>query len=451
MNVGSLPGYYYDEEKKKYFKIQPDAAVPPNARYSKSNVKYEQDAVKKRKLDHQFRAKQAAQTIERSRILGDATYGGLLSRETGTAPGPGLCQASVDRIQVSHLTRQDVEVRIPSLFAIHPTFNGAYAALGFGANVALYGSPWNISGRLDYFWLQPRISPEPRDTDSWSFLRAQRIVSTSVWPAKDPEMMVLLTDHSRDNVYVEATQFHTAARISTINRDGDPLWQCVINPLNPVSMAIAATQGVTNLPCTEHDQGESLSGLAETRSVDWLDASTIAAGTGKTVLLWDTRNSDNKRDRFNHGAQITALQTVPRSGSTQLLVASNRRLSLYDTRFRPNKPGNALLSFSLLHETTTLTMSISSRGLVAAATKIGADNKVQLFSLRAGRELTALDLPGRRAAHVTQLAWREDDVGAEYLQACVGNKLVKWGWEDPTEEVEGADEYIAEMMRHGGR
>ncbi|KAK6414580.1 hypothetical protein LTR95_017705 [Oleoguttula sp. CCFEE 5521] len=447
MNVGSLPGYYYDEEKRKYFKIQADAAVPPNARYSKSNVKYEQDAVKKRKLGHQFRTKQAAQTIQRSKILSNATYGGRLAREVGTGP----CQASADETHISHLTRQDVQIQVPSLFAVHPMHNGTYAALGYGSSVALYESPWNITGRLDPVWRKPRVSPGPLETGLWSFLGAQRITSTSAWPARDPKLVVFLTDHARDNVYVEATQSHAAARISTINPEGDPLWQCVINPFNPASIAIAASRSVTNLPCMEHDQGESLTDLAETRSLDWLDASTIAAGTGKTVLLWDTRTSDNKRDRFSHGAQITALQTVPRSGGTQILVASNRRISLYDTRVRANKPGNALLSVPMLHENTKLTLSISPRGLVAAATKVGADNKVQLFSLRTGRELTALDLPGHRAAQVTQLAWREDDVGAEYLQACVGNRLVKWGWEDPAEEVEGADEYIADMMRHGGR
>ncbi|OQN95955.1 hypothetical protein B0A48_17898 [Cryoendolithus antarcticus] len=448
MNVGSLPGYYYDEEKRKYFKIQADAAVPSNARYSSSNVKHEQDAVKKRKLDHHFRTKQAAQTIQRSKILSNATYGGRLARELGTGP----CQTNADESHVSHLTRQDVKVQAPSLFAVHPTRNGATAALGFGSNVALYESPWNVSARLDptSIWLSSRVSPGPLDTDLWSFLGAQRIVSTSVWPARDPKILAFLTDNSRDNVYVEAP--HTAAQLRTVSLEGDPLWQCVINPFDPVSMAIAATRGVTHLPCLDHDDhGESLSDLAETRSVDWLDATTIAAGTGRSVLLWDTRSSDNKRDRFNHGAQITALQTVPRSGGTQIMVASNRRISLYDTRFRPNGTGNALLSFPMLHENTTLTLSISPRGLVAAATKIGADHKVQLFSLRTGRELKALHLPGHRAAQVTQIAWREDDVGAEYLQACVGNRLVKWGWEDPAEEVEGADEYIAEIMRHGGR
>lgn len=45
-----LPGFYFDEEKKKYFKIQPNHIAPSNAKYSSSNVKHEQHLAKKQKV-----------------------------------------------------------------------------------------------------------------------------------------------------------------------------------------------------------------------------------------------------------------------------------------------------------------------------------------------------------------------------------------------------------------
>lgn len=41
---GDLPGMYWDDDKKKYFKIQANHVAPEGAKYSRENVKKETEA-----------------------------------------------------------------------------------------------------------------------------------------------------------------------------------------------------------------------------------------------------------------------------------------------------------------------------------------------------------------------------------------------------------------------
>ncbi|KAE9372054.1 hypothetical protein N431DRAFT_544817 [Stipitochalara longipes BDJ] len=77
-----IPGYYYDKEKKKYFKIQPSGVAPPTSAYSQQDVK-------KRKLNDEKAASRALAIarergrIKRSEILSKSLAGVLLARENG--------------------------------------------------------------------------------------------------------------------------------------------------------------------------------------------------------------------------------------------------------------------------------------------------------------------------------------------------------------------------------
>lgn len=52
MNRGNIPGFYYDEEKNKYFKITADHLVPDkNVKYSHGSADLQQRQVKKRKIE----------------------------------------------------------------------------------------------------------------------------------------------------------------------------------------------------------------------------------------------------------------------------------------------------------------------------------------------------------------------------------------------------------------
>jgi hypothetical protein len=69
MNLGNIPGYYWDEEKKKYFKITADHAVESRQKYTKSNVRHEKQVAKRRKIEQREQEKRQAQTIKRMQMM----------------------------------------------------------------------------------------------------------------------------------------------------------------------------------------------------------------------------------------------------------------------------------------------------------------------------------------------------------------------------------------------
>ena len=80
-----LPGYYYDEIKKKYFKIQENHLAPPSSAYSRGAI--ERNAVltlaRKQKQDREQLERE--QTIQHSKVLKHSSLGREIGcRKTGT-------------------------------------------------------------------------------------------------------------------------------------------------------------------------------------------------------------------------------------------------------------------------------------------------------------------------------------------------------------------------------
>lgn len=74
-----LPGYYYDEVKKKYFKIQENHLASPSVKYSRGALKKEAEFALARKRKRVREQLEREQTIQQSKILGHS----LLGREIG--------------------------------------------------------------------------------------------------------------------------------------------------------------------------------------------------------------------------------------------------------------------------------------------------------------------------------------------------------------------------------
>ncbi|ROT40224.1 hypothetical protein SODALDRAFT_329906 [Sodiomyces alkalinus F11] len=79
-----IPGYYYDEEKKKYFKIEKTQTAPSQAAWSADNVKRRTIEAQSARADQQ-RAELTRRHIKRARILGEPQLGGLLGRQLGVS------------------------------------------------------------------------------------------------------------------------------------------------------------------------------------------------------------------------------------------------------------------------------------------------------------------------------------------------------------------------------
>ncbi|KAI0549561.1 hypothetical protein F4679DRAFT_546790 [Xylaria curta] len=77
-----IPGYYYDAEKKRYFKVENSKTAPTNAAWSSNSVK-------RRKLDDENAATAlrhlnlAKSRIKRARVLHEPLTGGFFTREYG--------------------------------------------------------------------------------------------------------------------------------------------------------------------------------------------------------------------------------------------------------------------------------------------------------------------------------------------------------------------------------
>ncbi len=82
----ALPGFYYDAEKKKYFKIQPNhvAAHGSASKYTKAAVTNEAEEQRERKRRKVFEEKESKTRIRRSRVLESPLSGGWgITRELG--------------------------------------------------------------------------------------------------------------------------------------------------------------------------------------------------------------------------------------------------------------------------------------------------------------------------------------------------------------------------------
>ena len=81
-----LPGYHYDEAKKKYFKIQDNHLASPSLKYSKGALKKEAESALARKRKREREQLEREQTIQQSKVLGHSLLGREIGcRKNGTA------------------------------------------------------------------------------------------------------------------------------------------------------------------------------------------------------------------------------------------------------------------------------------------------------------------------------------------------------------------------------
>jgi len=429
MNLGNIPGYYWDEEKKKYFKITADHAVESRQKYTKSNVRHEKQVAKRRKIEKRDEEKRLAQTIKRSRLLSLPEYAGVgLHREMG-GRSLALDGMQADDAFVSQLRYEDVFKSNNTVLNAHPRPSSGQTVMtltGIRGSL-IYTVPGNICHSSAVVW------PEDRKPSVPHVAFGGLATSVSVWPAHDPQKLLACGNGSK-NVCI--TGLVDSDRVSQpdvelyIGDDETTLWDSAISSSGDTA-AIAGSDGVMHLSMDGRIL-DRLPGSANSRSLSWMTPNTLAANSGKAALLWDTR-ARGSSSRFNCRNNITGVKSVPSSSGTQLLLSTNLGLSLYDTRMSPpqsSKVSQPLLHFPIVHEEPQLVFDVSARDLVALSQKNGRHDEVRILSLRTGREVRTLQMPAGVRKRPTQLAWREDERGVEFLQSCIGERIGKWCWKD---------------------
>ncbi|KAI6863805.1 hypothetical protein D0864_02027 [Hortaea werneckii] len=436
MNIGQIPGYYYDEVKKKYFKIQANHVAPAGAKYSKANVNREKRESKRRRLDEHQREYRYAQTVRPSGTLSHPLTTASLGREIGLREPPND-QAARESYIVSALKPEILQVEPPnatassgSLFGAfevqHPNFApSTLLAYNHGAGSSIYNMP-----------LSKKRGEMMQATPNAAFNTS--IVSMHVCcnPDLEPKMIACLRQPSGagGNLFI-GDALHQPWDVPRITSPEffvklghsahlDPaLWASAIE-CHDDNLAVSGSEGVYVIDvavgqCNHHPKVEH-----ESKSIAWLDPQVIAFSEGRKVALYDCR-SGGKAIRYTRPKNITGL-TAPGKDGLHILISDNKRLELFDTRM-DSRP---LFGIRHIHAGPQLEFSCLNDSVVAA---LSSDNEINTYSLLSGEALKTL--PWVRTVGEPlfgQLRWIEDREGGPVLQACHGKDIVRWSF-PPTE------------------
>ncbi|EED15136.1 conserved hypothetical protein [Talaromyces stipitatus ATCC 10500] len=358
MNGRMIPGFYFDTEKKKYYRIQANHVAPAGSQYSR-------EAVKKRKLDNQQRHRQDAidrrvrrERVKTSRCRDYAATG--LSYEVGSTPLPAFVRKShYGRAYVSQLQRQCI-CNLSYMNVVDFVRHGPSGALVAGACMPGFTK----------MTLCPLLS-ESTSADTWAY-DADKNVSNSLvnyesfvdneysyhqcrcaipgFFCKTPHNMDC--EHSFTNMHHRGTHYgggmaDAVARIWLLpdlnSQSWKDRWQC---------MPVAATSlyDIT-LWCSAarpHDPSEPIfavgtsDGLQTTRvnatggmntytvlerqskdilAVEWLSQTIIASGFRDSLLFLSDLRSNDSVQRIKHPGMIGQIKKVD---DYRLVVAGNR-------------------------------------------------------------------------------------------------------------------------------
>lgn len=430
MNLGQIPGYYYDSEKQKYFKIQANHAAPTGAKYAKSSVKQEERKAKKRKVEDLELKKRLKQTVRRPRLLQNPVItGAALNRELGLQqPTTDLLQR--DAAVLSQLQPSSYDLGDETLLDLIP-FSGDRILFangrGLGSIVSVVPNPVVCSGAASYRATEGRLFTRHPAREEVVYVGAfgSSVIGlhSITSPSDDLSTFVAVAQES-SNVYIATLSPGTdrlrSANYLQIGTSDSSLWSSALRPTAP-DVAVCGTENVCVVDAKTATRSHSMT-TNETRDVTWLDPNTIAYGrhgaNSEWVILWDVRTSGRSL-RYHRKDLITGIHAPNRHG-VQLLVSDNRRMDLYDTRMGKA----ALLSFPHVHQGPQLQFDVSYEGVVAA---LDAENAVQTYSLRSGRAVGPLAQSGG-AGLMRKLRWLDEDRSGPILQACQGSSVVRWSW-----------------------
>ncbi|KAL2868701.1 uncharacterized protein BJX67DRAFT_34095 [Aspergillus lucknowensis] len=461
-----IPGFYYDPDKKKYFKIQANHKSTPGYQYSK-------DAVKRKRAEQETRQRKArlvqrsqTENIRRSTYLQHPLI--LAQREVGAPPTSasrehertGLAYASQfhrnrlhefepwpDQYTIKHVVRNprsgilvasghrggesSVSVCFPDFDQENWAYNRTMERLLFKEQYRLSSLSLSHTGYLlatmdsgpsgDSF-LAPRMLPDPDEGGDYRwppfFSHPIRIHTTSsLWcsspsPTGDVPRFAVGTS---DGLY-------------TLEGFGS-CWT-----LSKKSFPKDIAGGITKYRRLE-------SSHALITSVEWLSSDVIAAGLkDSTIFLHDIR-SGGSATRLQHPHAVTKLRKLDQY---RIVVAGINSLQMYDIRYPPNGLQRNPNPISKHHTSTRPFLrfaghspelnpdfDISSElGLLASASD---DRTIQLFSLRTGESVASPLTKYQYRNPITSICFESGSQSAHGPQTpgllvCSDATVDEWNW-----------------------
>ncbi|RYP76804.1 hypothetical protein DL771_001540 [Monosporascus sp. 5C6A] len=399
-----IPGYYYDEEKGKYFKVEKSNTAPSNAVWSSDNVK-------KRRLEDEEAAKAIRRmTLDKSRVarakvLDHPLAGGFLDCEFGrprpdVAPA-GFAEGLVDKGKLLLKDARWTSASNVNHMYIDGQDRNTDMCVAFARFIVGF---WHFTGLL-----QPdaRGRRALRESGCLSIAPYHELAVPQISDIKyhQPSNQVLVTSRSpsQDVVIWAFTPKETDAS------DTRPRWLLGWTPENSNQVcAIGTNRGVVrwvadgyrawltpkSFPPKERNP------YTDIFSLDFQRAHPdILMFGGRPGKMWvsDHRQPRDKWDVVSASSSITHIRSI---NEHQVLMAGLRdKLSVYDLRFRKNKSGDTstnaalpLLIFPQYRNRAHINIGLDfdgPSGIVAAAHE---DGKVALYSVYSGNRLRSSDV-----------------------------------------------------------
>ncbi|QDS76974.1 hypothetical protein FKW77_005580 [Venturia effusa] len=372
MNRGYIPGFYFDEEKQKYFKIQKTQHAPEGAKYSYDNYKKEEEAKSKRKREQVDEKRRKRQLLAKAPILWNPLATGIGARsETGLKRSSEVLdirsQAFVQGLERRVLLDSD-DLRLASYPSNASSMSESVRARHtpkteiscFDYDSATQGI---IFGTKHNAWKGPEASLSsilPRKESSTSKPDYKSCVPVHIMAFPSEISSITLTSHrsmtatslgsrSSPDIYITNLVSPTdAQRTQTLDRPPSvrmkphkptTIWCSASFPgsssANPDTIALGTCKDSGILLLDSHNGSwrihQAYRCKADVLAISWLSPQIITGGLRSGgVMIWDCRSHAGVQ-RFSHPSTITGIKSV-NNGHGVVVAGLMNEMCLYDMR-----------------------------------------------------------------------------------------------------------------------
>ncbi|KAF2156002.1 hypothetical protein K461DRAFT_290967 [Myriangium duriaei CBS 260.36] len=399
--VKEIPGFYFDTEKKKYFRIQPNH-IAPGAKHSVQNVRRERRETKRRKISERRTQNLERDCIKRPPVLRNPLTAAGLLRECGYSQ-PSQLRRAQGMTLTSDLEKDfslDLGActgcgQVNTCYDFVSLHGGRTLACSAGATAAIV-STWDVTKRADE-GVTPRCNARYGVLDSTGTSlsgNSSNLLVATASISHGPNVLIaraVAPDEASDISDDEDDDLHPMALHLTLGDATTELTgSATQDSPSPSSKAVVVStradrSGEAHL--LDLWRGQVAGGLSVRdqafRSTDWLDTNTAVIGARSgAVMLWDTR-SQGSTVRWKHPSH--AKQVCAAGDGGGVWVASTGMVRKYDTRMAGGgRGGNSAPVCSIRSENFSADMQIAvwkETGTVAVA---GERYAVELFDERSG-------------------------------------------------------------------
>ncbi|KAJ5211536.1 uncharacterized protein N7498_003182, partial [Penicillium cinerascens] len=417
-----IPGFYFDPEKKKYFKIQANHVAPPGSQYSKESVKRKRREQEKCHKRVHLKQRESRETVRKAGFLHHPLVGA--DREIGSRLPASARHDQQARVYASQLWKKKLHQFEPwpkdysIRHVVRNPRSGILIASGHrgGESSVSICFPDSDEERWTYNRTMERVLfKEAYRLSSISLSHTGYLLATMDSGPNGDSFLAprMLPDPDEAGDYRWPVYFAHPIRIRTT----PSLWCSAACPTgNKALFAIGTSDGLHTLegfgshwtlsqkPFPNESSAGSQpfhrhgnSSHASVSAVEWLSSDVIASGLrNSTIFLHDLR-SGGSAVRLQHPHSVSKIRKVD---EYRMVVAGPNSLQMYDIRFAPNgiqrkpKPNShhhtstrPYLTFLDYSPDVIPDFDVSTElSLLASASD---DRKIQLFSLHTGTPVSS--------------------------------------------------------------